>query len=190
MHGHGFDSARSAARLEAEGEQSSGVVEEAIAVCAGLFDDAGVQVRRVIDLGCGPGVGTAALAHAFPSASIVAVDGSHAMLERAQARATRSGLADRIETRRIDLDGELASLGRCDLAWAALAIHHVRDELATLRRIGSLLDPRGLVCLLEKADPTSEAYPAMLAAAGLHQVIARDLEGTVSRRLFIARPTA
>ena len=55
-----------------EGELSAGVVDAAIAVCAGLFDDAGVVVRRVIDLGCGPGVGSGRLAEAFPAASIVA----------------------------------------------------------------------------------------------------------------------
>jgi SAM-dependent methyltransferase len=211
-----FDSASFAARLEVEGELSSGLVEEAITVCAGLFDDAGVEVRRVIDLGCGPGVGAALLAHAFPSARVLAVDGSRAMLERAEARATRLGYADRIETRRLDLNGDLTSLGRCDLAWAAMAVHHADDEVSTLRRIRSLLDPRGLVCVLERADPTfirfaddlghpgiwnrleaaraewfesvrdrmpgamkAEAYPSMLAAAGLHLVVDRTLVGSL-----------
>lgn len=216
-HGDTFDSARSAALLEMEGELSAGVVDEAIAVCAGLFDDAGVQVRRVIDLGCGPGVGTTQLARAFRSASVLAVDGSRAMLERAEARATRLGHAGRVETRRLDLDGDLASLGRCDLAWAAMAIHHADDEIATLRRVGSLLEPRGLVCVFERADPTfirladdlgrpgiwdrleaaraewfesmrarmpgamnAGAYPAMLAAAGLHPVVDRTVVGTLA----------
>jgi SAM-dependent methyltransferase len=215
-HGDTFDSARFAALLEVEGELSSGVVEEAITVCARLFDDAGVQVRRVIDLGCGPGVGTALLAQAFRSAFLLAVDGSRAMLERAEARATRLGHAGRVETRRLDLNEDLASLGRCDLAWAAMAIHHADDEVATLRRIRSLLDPRGLVCVLERADPTfirfaddlghpgiwnrleaaraewfesvrdsmpgamnAEAYPSMLAAAGLHLVVDCTLVGTL-----------
>lgn len=215
-HGDTFDSARFAALLEVEGELSLGLVEEAIAVCAGLFDDAGVQVRRVIDLGCGPGVGTALLARAFRSASVLALDGSRAMLERAEARAARLGHAGRVETRRLDLDEDLASLGRCDLAWAAMAIHHADDEVATLRRIGSLVDPSGLVCVLERADPAfirfaedlghpgiwdrleaaraewfesvrdrmpgamnAEAYPAMLAAAGLHLVVHRTLVGTL-----------
>jgi SAM-dependent methyltransferase len=218
-HGDTFDSARFAALLEVEGELSLGLVEEAITVCVGLFDDAGVQVRRVIDLGCGPGVGTALLAQAFRSASVLAVDGSRAMLERAEARATRLGHAGRIETRRLDLNEDLASLGRCDLAWAAMAIHHADDEVVTLRRIRSLLDSRGLVCVLERADPTfirfaddlghpgiwnrleaaraewfesvrdrmpgamnAEAYPSMLAAAGLHLVVDRTLVGTLEAR--------
>lgn len=152
-HPDAFDSPQFAALLEVEAELSSGVVEEAITVCAGLFHDAGAQVRRVIDLGCGPGAGTALLAQAFPSASVLAVDGSRAMLERAEARATRLGYAGRIETRQLDLNHDLASLGRCELAWAAMVIHHADDEVATLGRIRSLLESGGLVCVLERADP-------------------------------------
>ncbi len=166
-HGDGFNSARSAALLEVEGRLSLGLAEEATAVCAGLFDDAGVRVRRVIDLGCGPGVGTALLAQAFRPALVLAVNGSHAMLERAEARAARLGHAGRIETRRLDLNEDLASLGRCDLVWAAMAIHHAEDEVATLRRIRALLDPHGLVCVLERADPTSIRFADDLGHPGI-----------------------
>lgn len=165
--GNTFESARSAARLEVEGELSLGLVEEAVALCARRFDDAGVQVSRVIDLGCGPGVGTASLAEAFRSASVVAVDGSRAMLERADARAARLGNAGRVETRQLDLNEDLASLGRCDLVWAAMAIHHADDEVATLRRIRSLLDSRGLVCVLERADPTIIRFADDLGHPGI-----------------------
>ncbi len=146
---------------------SAGLLEEAIALCAGRFDDAGGQVRRVVDLGCGPGVGTALLAEAFPSATVVAVDGSRAMLDRARARAKRLGQADRLETRRLDLDEPLGALGRCALAWAAMAIHHADDEVATLSQIRSLLEPRGLVCLLERADPLVVRFTRDLGRPGI-----------------------
>jgi SAM-dependent methyltransferase len=215
-HGGAFDSERLAASLEVEGELSSGPVVEAIATCADLLHRAGVPVRRVIDLGCGPGVGTSLLAEAFGSATVLAVDGSSAMLKRAKARAGRLGHAARVGTRRLDLDGDLRSLGSCDLAWAAMAIHHADDEVATLRHIRSLLAPRGLVCVLERADPmlirfvgdlgrpgiwdrlesarlkwfesvratmpgalNAEAYPSILAAAGLELLVDGTLSGTV-----------
>ncbi|MFD8353262.1 methyltransferase domain-containing protein, partial [Streptomyces coelicoflavus] len=41
---------------------------------------------RVLDLGCGTGASTAALAAAFPAAEIVGVDASAGMLERARAK--------------------------------------------------------------------------------------------------------
>ncbi|HEY6889470.1 MAG TPA: methyltransferase domain-containing protein, partial [Solirubrobacter sp.] len=152
-HGSAFDVERVAVALEVEGELTAGLAAEAIALCADRFEAAGATVRRVIDLGCGPGVGTALLAEAFPSATVVAVDGAAAMLARAEARAARRGVASRIEARQLDLDGDLQALGECDLAWAAMAIHHAGDEIATLGRIRELLRPRGLVCVLERADP-------------------------------------
>ena len=70
---------------------TAGLADEAITLCADRFAAAGITVRRVIDLGCGPGVGTALLAEAFPSATVVAVDSSAAMLARAEARVARLG---------------------------------------------------------------------------------------------------
>jgi trans-aconitate methyltransferase len=156
-HGHArggaFDVERVAVALEVEGELTAGLAGEAIARCADRFDAAATTVRRIIDLGCGPGVGTALLAEAFPSATVVAVDGAAAMLARAEARVARLAVSSRIETRLLDLDGELQALGECDLAWAAMAIHHADDEVATLGRIRTLLRPQGLLCVLERADP-------------------------------------
>jgi SAM-dependent methyltransferase len=142
-------------------------------------------VRRVLDLGCGPGVGTALLASAFPTATVVAVDGAAAMLARAQARAARLGLADRVEARTADLDGDLAALGPCDLAWAALAIHHVADEAATLARVRALLRPHGLVCLLERADPLEVRLADDLGRPGLWD----RLRAAESARFERSRPS-
>lgn len=44
----------------------------------------GVDARRVLDLGCGPGNSTAALLARWPSARVTGVDSSREMLERAQ----------------------------------------------------------------------------------------------------------
>jgi SAM-dependent methyltransferase len=213
-HGKAFDSEWFAAILEAEGEMTAGLTEEAIAVCADLFAAERQEVRRIIDLGCGPGVGTFLLARAFRFATLLAVDGSLTMLERTRARA---GQADRVTALQLDLDGDLQSLGRSDLVWAAMAIHHSEDEVATLASVGSRLRRGGLLCLLERADPpairlgdelgrpgiwdrllaagsagsegagrslpgaaNAEAYPAMVAEAGLELVDERHLAGTVS----------
>ena len=216
-HGRVFDSERLAAVLEVEGEMTSGLTEEAIAACSELFAAEGHDVRRIIDLGCGPGVGTTLLAGAFGSATVLAVDGSRAMVERAEARAALAGHADRTTSLQLDLDDDLQSLGRCDLLWAAMAIHHAEDEVATLTRARSRLERGGLLCVLERADPVSirlgdelgrpgiwdrvaaarwawfksagkslpgamnaEAYPSMIADAGLELVDERRLVSTVS----------
>lgn len=155
------------AALEHEGELASGLVGEALAVTASLFRHAGSEVRRVVDLGSGPGVGTGALVMTFPDATVVAVDNSAAMLQRAAARAAGLGHADRVETRLLDLDGDLRSLGSCDLAWAAMSIHHAHDEVATLRALRSLIAPLGLLCVLERAEPMSVRCVDELGRAGI-----------------------
>ncbi|MGZ8741215.1 MAG: class I SAM-dependent methyltransferase [Gaiellaceae bacterium] len=182
--GH-FDAERVAAAIEVEGRLASGLAAEAIALCADRFADQGRTVERVVDIGSGPGVDTAALAEGFPSASVVAADGSTAMLARAEARAKRLGLADRIETCAVDLNGALRIVGSCDLAWSAMAIHHPDDEVATLSRVRALLRPHGLVCLLERADPISVRLADELGRPGIWE----RLEAARSEWFERARPT-
>jgi trans-aconitate methyltransferase len=180
-----FDVERVAAALELEGELTAGLADEAITLCADRFAAAGTTVGRVIDLGCGPGVGTALLAERFPSATVVAVDGAAAMLARAGARVARLGQASRIETLQLDLEGDLQGLGTCDLAWAAMAIHHADDEVATLRRFGEPLRPQGLLCVLERAGPMVVRLADELGRPGIWD----RLEAARSEWFERARPT-
>jgi SAM-dependent methyltransferase len=148
-----FDSPEMVAHAELEGEVLADLVAEAVAVVSELCGRHGVEVRRVLDIGCGPGVGTCCLADRFGSARLVAVDGSALMLEHATARAERLGLAPRVETRRVDLPAGLETLGRADVIWASMVIHHLGDEVDALRRIRGLLEPGGLLAVLERAGP-------------------------------------
>ncbi|MGH9116889.1 MAG: class I SAM-dependent methyltransferase [Acidimicrobiales bacterium] len=148
-----FDSPAMAAFSELEGEVLIGLLTEAASVLAELYERLGVEVRRVLDVGCGPGVGTCCLALRFASASVVAVDGAATMLEHASARAERLGLAERVDTRLVELPAGFGTLGRTDVAWASMALHHIGDEAAALRRIRGLLDPGGLLAVVERADP-------------------------------------
>src|SRR4051812_32220284 len=52
--------------------------------------------RRVVDLGCGPGDLTASLARRWPTAEVLGLDSSPAMLERAQDQTTRADVAGRL----------------------------------------------------------------------------------------------
>ena len=96
-----------------------------------------------------------------PPRTVLGVDGSRTILDRAKTRASNE---PRITWQQLDLSGDLASLGRCDLVWAAMVIHHADDAAALLARISSLLERGGLLCVLERDDST--AYPSMLAEAG------------------------
>lgn len=157
-----------AARTEAEGEVLVDIARGAVATLAEQCAAAGLDVRRVLDLGSGPGVASALLADALPGADVVAVDGSAAMLAAAGARAARLGVAERVSTRRVDLADDLGVLGTADVVWASLVVHHIGDEADALGRIGALLPAGGLLALVEMAEPVRvELDPAALGRPGL-----------------------
>jgi SAM-dependent methyltransferase len=106
-------------------------------------------VRRVLDIGSGPGVITGLLAEAFPYAEVVAVDAAAPLLERAEARAARNGQADRVRTHRAELPDGIEDLGEADLVWAAGSVHHLGDQRAALGALGRLVRPGGLVAVVE-----------------------------------------
>ena len=171
---------------------------ETVSWIASLCRREGLEVRRVIDIGSGPGVGTCVLARRFEPAVVVAVDGSKEMLERAAARAEALSLSGRVRTQHADLPAGLASLGRADLVWAAMVLHHLDDQAATLQALRSLLEPGGVLAIAEFGDPPrflpddadvgrpglldrlgevnpaspfpSVDYPAMLQAAGFERL--------------------
>lgn len=178
---HGFDTEAEAARLEREAEGLLDEVERAAALLAGAAGRRGVDVRRVLDIGCGPGVATCVLAQQFRSATVVAVDSSPTMLEHAAARAARLGPAARVETRRVDLPDAVDTLGRADVAWASMVLHHVGEERAVLRELRELLVPSGLLAVVEHAPMRDALHDSDFVLLG-------DEPLGDTRRLSVAAP--
>ncbi|MEW2635669.1 class I SAM-dependent methyltransferase [Streptomyces sp. NPDC048389] len=110
-------------------------------------------VRRVLDVGSGPGVISGLLAEAFPYAEVVAVDATAPLLERALSRAARNGQADRISIRHAELPDGIEDLGEADLVWASGAVHHLGDQRAATGALARLLRPGGLLALVEGGLP-------------------------------------
>ncbi|WP_405406463.1 class I SAM-dependent methyltransferase [Streptomyces sp. NBC_01104] len=133
--------------LEQNAELSSEQYTEAARWIAGLPD--APKVRRVLDIGSGPGVISCLLAEAFPEAEVVAVDSTPALLERTRDRAEWLGLGGRVTTLHADIPDALAELGRADLIWAGNALHHMGDQRAVLAGFAALLRPGGTVALVE-----------------------------------------
>lgn len=179
-HGHGphhsghavFDDERIALMIEAEGESAGPLTAEAIERATAALRGGRDDVRRVADLGSGPGVEACALATAFPAAVIVARDGSPAMRAAARRRVGEAGLSARVEVGAIDLDGDLSSLGAFDLVWTAQALHHLHDEAATLARVAALLRPGGVLCVLERLDPAELVASDDLGRPGVWERVA------------------
>jgi SAM-dependent methyltransferase len=97
------------------------------------------QVRRVLDVGAGPGVASCVLAERFPAAQVTAVDSAPGLLTRVMARSDRLGVGDRMDTLELSLDGDLADLPEADLIWASRVLHHVPDQPKALLALGSRL---------------------------------------------------
>ncbi|MYT30287.1 MULTISPECIES: class I SAM-dependent methyltransferase [unclassified Streptomyces] len=108
-----------------------------------------VAVRRVLDVGSGPGVVSCLLARAFPDAEVCAVDATEALLDRARARAARLGLADRIHTHCAEVPHGLDALGGADLIWSSKALHHVGDQRGAVAALAAHLRPGGLLAIAE-----------------------------------------
>ncbi|MDN3293883.1 methyltransferase domain-containing protein [Streptomyces ficellus] len=109
-------------------------------------------VRRILDIGSGPGVISCLLAEAFPYAEVVAVDSTPELLERTRARA--ASLGGRVTTHHAELPGGIAELGRADLIWAADSLHHLGDQRGALAGLAGQLRPGGLLAVVEGGLPT------------------------------------
>jgi SAM-dependent methyltransferase len=138
--------------LERGAELQSPLYRQAAVWLGELLPAAGV--RRILDIGSGPGVLTTLLAEAFPYAEVVAVDATEPLLARAGARAERAGLGDRIRTRHAELPDRIEELGDADLIWAGNAVHHMGDQRAALADFARLLRPGGLVAVVEGGLPS------------------------------------
>jgi SAM-dependent methyltransferase len=134
-------------RLEAEAELSLGFLEGAARWIADLAGDR--PVRRVLDLGSGPGVGSCVLAAAFPDAEVEAVDGSSALLATASARAARLGIGDRLVVAQRELPDGLDSVQPADVVWASRVVHHLGDQREAVRRMAALVRPGGVLAIAE-----------------------------------------
>lgn len=110
--------------------------------------------RRILDLGSGPGVVTTLFAQLFPTAEAVAVDAAEVLLERARERAERAGVADRFRTVCTELPDGCDALGKADLIWMGQSLHHIGDQRAALTAFAGLLEPGGVIALVEGGLPT------------------------------------
>lgn len=116
--------------------------------------------RAAVDVGCGGGGMTLALATALGGEGVVAaVDGAPEMLAAVGARLDElpAGHA-RVEFVAADLGGMApvrTALGRpADLVWASASVHHAGDQQAAVDALAALLGPGGRLALAEGGLPS------------------------------------
>jgi ubiquinone/menaquinone biosynthesis C-methylase UbiE len=105
--------------------------------------------RRVLDLGCGTGASTAALATAFPTAEITGVDASAGMLRAARAKPWPSRVRF-VHAPAEELHSAGVS-GSFDAVFAAYLFRNLADPDAVLRSVHRLLVPGGGLAVHEYA---------------------------------------
>ncbi len=148
---------------------------QAFALCSGL-----PEKPSVLDIGCGPGMQTMALAKSC-SGSILAVDNYDEYLDELRERVVKACLSDRIEVKHADMKALGFSENAFDLIWCEGAIYNmgVPEALKSWRpllRDQSYLAFSDLVWLDE--NPPAEAveffkneYPAMTSSEAIIKTI-------------------
>lgn len=138
------------------GDSMAGILEIPRRISAALVADSGLEVRRVVDIGSGPGTYLRVLLEEFPTAEGVWVDASEAMLAEA-----RDGLAD-LEPRVRFVVADLRETGSlplaADVVVSSRAVHHFRPETiqAFYRDVAASLTPGGFLCNLDHFDTPSD----------------------------------
>ncbi len=141
--------------LPRQGPGSDESTIKALSLCAGLTDK-----PSVLDIGCGPGMQTIALAKAL-NGNIAALDLFQEYLNELKESAVREGVLERIDIRTGDMSALPFEAGSFDLIWAegAAYIMGFKNALETWK---PLLSPGGFIALSELVwlgpDPPAEVY--------------------------------
>lgn len=124
--------------------------------------------ERVLDVGCGCGATTLALADAVGAAGrVVAVDISRPMLDRARARAERAGLGERVELRLADAQTAKLEPAHYDHVFSRFGVMFFDDSVAAFANLRGALGPDGrltFVCWQGRDKNPWLVAPVMAAA--------------------------
>lgn len=148
---------------------------------------------RVLDLGCGTGWSTIALAEAFPAARVHGIDLDEASIAEASGHAADAGLADRVTFGHGDAAKPAAS-GPYDLICVFEALHDMADPVAVLRSARDLLAPGGAVLIGDEKVAAEFTAPGDLlermnyAFSVLHCLPATRAEGAAVEAGTVLRP--
>ena len=134
----------------------------------------------VLDLGCGPGMQTLAIANALPG-NILAVDNCEEYLEQLQHQVNRSSLADRVAVRKADMAALELPEVIFDLVWCEGAAYIMGIPQA-LQAWRPLLRTNGYLAFTElvwlEKHPAAEVasffaaeYPAMTSVLAINDTI-------------------
>lgn len=109
------------------------------------------QDIRILDAGCGTGVGTEYLVHLNPNAEVFGIDLSEGALSVAKERCHRSG-ANRVEFHHLSLYDVEQVPGEFDLINCVGVLHHLPDPIRGIQALAKKLAPGGLMHIFVYAE--------------------------------------
>lgn len=145
---------------------------------------------RILDAGCGTGVGTEYLVHLNPNAEIVGIDLSAGALEVAKDRCQKSG-ATGVEFHHLSLFDVEQLPGEFDLINCVGVLHHTPDPIRGIQALAKKLAPGGILHIFVYGELGRWEIMLMQEAIALLQ---GDRQGDytdgvrVGRQLFAALP--
>jgi SAM-dependent methyltransferase len=145
---------------------------------------------RILDAGCGTGVGTEYLVHLNPNAQITAIDLSAGALAVAKERCQRSG-ANRVEFHHLSLYDAGQLPGEFDLINCVGVLHHLPDPVRGIQSLAAKLAPGGVMHIFVYAALGRWEIQLMQEAIALLQGNQRGdyKDGVnVGRQIFAALP--
>ncbi|HEY9750948.1 MAG TPA: class I SAM-dependent methyltransferase [Allocoleopsis sp.] len=148
------------------------------------------QNVRILDAGCGSGVGTEYLVHLNPQAQVVGIDLSAGTLAVAKERCQRSG-ADRVEFHHLSIYDVDQVPGEFDLINCVGVLHHLPDPIRGIQALAPKLAPGGLMHIFVYAELGRWEIQLMQKAIALLQGDRRGdyKDGVqVGRQIFAALP--
>jgi 2-polyprenyl-3-methyl-5-hydroxy-6-metoxy-1,4-benzoquinol methylase len=153
------------------------------------------QDVRILDAGCGTGVGTEYLILLNPDAEIVGIDLSEKALEIARERCQRSGVAANhkgaINFQHLNLEAATELPGQFDLINCVGVLHHLPDPVKGIQALAEKLAPGGIFHIFVYAELGRWEIQLMQKAIAMLQGEKRGdyRDGVaVGRQLFASLP--
>ncbi len=142
---------------------------------------------RILDAGCGTGVGTEYLVHLNPKAFVVGIDLSVKALDIGRERCRRSG-ANRVEFHHLSVDQVEELQGEFELINCVGVLHHLPDPIGGIQALARKLAPGGLMHIFVYGELGRwEIQLMQKAIALLHQGDYQD-GVQVGRQIFAVLP--
>lgn len=105
------------------------------------------KYRRILDVGCGPGLLLSAIKSAIPESEVFGVDPSRSMVAIARKRLKKTG-----ENNFNVSSGSSMSVpfqGKFDLIISSMSFHHWHDREKSLEYLSGFLDQKGMIAVYE-----------------------------------------